>query len=98
MEGAINSVELRGTIASHPVERMRLAARVTEVRVRVPDPEQRRPLPLPVVVEGTGYDLRPGDEVEIEGRLARRFYRSGAGARSVVEVVASSIRVLEPAG
>lgn len=29
------------------------------------------------------------------GRLVRRFYRSGAGARSLTEVVASGIRRLE---
>ena len=29
------------------------------------------------------------------GRLVRRFYRSGAGARSITEVVASGLKRLE---
>ena len=32
----------------------------------------------------------------VYGRLVRRFYRSGAGARSLTEVVASGLKRLEP--
>ena len=38
-----------------------------------------------------------GSEVLIHGALVRRFYRSGAGARSLTEVVASGIKLLDPA-
>ncbi len=40
--------------------------------------------------------IAKGDEVLIHGQLARRFYRSGAGARSLTEVVATGIKKLEP--
>jgi hypothetical protein len=33
----------------------------------------------------------------VHGQLVRRFYRSGAGARSMTEVVASGIKRLEEA-
>jgi len=36
-----------------------------------------------------------GDRVLVHGQLVRRFYRSGAGARSLTEVVASGIKKLE---
>ena len=32
----------------------------------------------------------------VHGQLVRRFYRSGAGARSLTEVVASGIKKLDP--
>jgi len=35
--------------------------------------------------------------VLVYGQLVRRFYRSGAGARSLTEVVASGIKKLEVA-
>ena len=40
--------------------------------------------------------MAKGDEVLVHGTLARRFYRSGAGARSLTEVIASGIKKLEP--
>ena len=36
-----------------------------------------------------------GDDVLVYGQLVRRFYRSGAGARSLTEVVAAGIKKLE---
>jgi hypothetical protein len=39
--------------------------------------------------------LRKDDEVLVYGRLVRRFYRSGAGARSLTDVVASGPKRLE---
>ena len=45
--------------------------------------------------------IAKGDRVLVHGQLIRRFYRSGAGARSLTEVVASGIKKLEdpvPAG
>ena len=37
-----------------------------------------------------------GDIVLVHGQLVRRFYRSGAGAGSLTEVVATGIKKLEP--
>ncbi len=95
MAVSVNVVVLAGTIAADPVERqMPSGEECTEIRLSV--------LPLPVVawhaevgkkrLEG----LRKDDEVLIYGRLVRRFYRSGAGARSLTEVVASGLKRLEP--
>jgi single-stranded DNA-binding protein len=39
--------------------------------------------------------ITKGDRVLVHGQLVRRFYRSGAGARSLTEVVASGIKKLE---
>ena len=39
--------------------------------------------------------LAKGDAVLVYGSLVRRFYRSGAGARSLTEVVASGVKRLE---
>jgi len=39
--------------------------------------------------------IAKGDRVLVHGQLVRRFYRSGAGARSLTEVVASGIKKLE---
>ena len=72
----------------------------TEIRLSVPE-AGRRLLPLPVVAWHTEVgkerlrDLHQGDEVLVYGRLIRRFYRSGAGARSLTEVVASGLKHLE---
>jgi single-stranded DNA-binding protein len=38
--------------------------------------------------------IAKGDDVLVHGQLARRFYRSGAGARSITEVVAAGIKTL----
>ena len=39
--------------------------------------------------------IAKGDAVLVHGQLVRRFYRSGAGARSLTEVVATGIKKLE---
>jgi single-strand DNA-binding protein len=97
----VNVVVLAGVVAAEPVER-RLPSgdEVTELRLSVPEPG-RRLLPLPVAVWHTAVGKRAlrgiakGDCVLVHGQLVRRFYRSGAGARSLTEVVASGIRKLE---
>ncbi len=98
----VNVVVLAGTIAAEPVERQLPSGdQVTELRLSVPEPG-RRLLPLPVTVwhgvvgERVLQQLGKGDEVLVHGTLARRFYRSGAGARSLTEVIASGIKKLEP--
>jgi single-strand DNA-binding protein len=100
----VNVVVLAGTVAAEPVER-RLPSgdEVTELRLSVPE-AGRRLLPLPVAVWHSSVDRRSlqgiakGDDVLVHGHLTRRFYRSGAGARSLTEVVASGIKKLEPVG
>lgn len=98
----VNVVVLAGTIAAEPVERkMPSGDLVTELRLAVPEPG-RRLLPLPVAVwhgsvgNGALSGIGKGDPVLVTGHLVRRFYRSGAGARSLTEVVASGIKKLEP--
>ena len=98
----VNVVVLAGTLAAEPVQRQLPSGdEVTELRVSVPEPG-RRLLPLPVtawhstVGARTLRGLAKGDEILVHGTLARRFYRSGAGARSLTEVVASGIKKLEP--
>ena len=79
----VNVVVLAGVVAAEPAE------------------PGRRLLPLPVAVWHTAVGKRAlrgiakGDGVLVHGQLVRRFYRSGAGARSLTEVVASGIRKLE---
>jgi single-stranded DNA-binding protein len=76
--------------------------RLTELRLSVPEAGKRL-LPLPVaawhktVGKRALKDLGKGDDVLVYGQLARRFYRSGAGARSLTEVVATGIKKLDPA-
>ena len=74
---------------------------VTELRVSVPE-TGRRLLPLPVaawhatVGRAVLDPIAKGDSVLVHGQLVRRFYRSGAGARSLTEVVATGIKRLDP--
>ena len=73
---------------------------VTELRISVPE-TGRRLLPLPVAawhatVGRVVLDpIAKGDQVLVHGQLVRRFYRSGAGARSLTEVVATGIKRLD---
>jgi single-strand DNA-binding protein len=99
----VNVVVLAGTVAADPVERrMPSGDAVTELRLSVPETGKRL-LPLPVAVrhdavgKGAVRSIAKGDDVLVYGQLARRFYRSGAGARSLTEVVATGIKKLHPA-
>ncbi len=98
----VNVVVLAGTVATDPVERrMPSGEELTELRLSVPEAGKRL-LPLPVAVWHKSVGKRAlagigkGDDVLVYGQLARRFYRSGAGARSLTEVVATGIKKLEP--
>lgn len=98
---SVNVVVLAGTIAADPVERkMPSGDEVTEFRLSVPEAGKRL-LPLPVAAWHAAVGKRSlkgigkGDEVLVYGQLVRRFYRSGAGARSLTEVVASGVKKLE---
>lgn len=100
MAVSVNVCILAGTVAADPVtRRMPSGDEVTELRLSVVEPNLRL-LPLPVAVWGDKWDgtIEKGDEVLVHGGLYRRFYRSGAGARSITEVVAESIKKLEPHG
>ena len=97
----VNVVVLAGTVAADPVtRRMPSGDEVTELRISVPE-TGRRLLPLPVAawhatVGRAAVDaIAKGDSVLVHGQLVRRFYRSGAGARSLTEVVATGLRRLE---
>ena len=99
----VNVVVLAGTVAADPVQRQLPSGdEVTEIRLSVPE-AGRRLLPLPVAIWHSTVSVRAlkgiakGDDVLVHGQLARRFYRSGAGARSLTEVVATGIKKLEPA-
>jgi single-strand DNA-binding protein len=97
----VNVVVLAGTVAAEPVERqMPSGDAVTELRLSVPE-AGRRLLPLPVSVwhktvgGRAAREIGKGDDVLVYGQLSRRFYRSGAGARSLTEVVATGIKKLQ---
>ena len=99
---AVNVVVLAGRVAADPVRRtMPSGDEVTELRVSVPEAGKRL-LPLPVAVWNKASlgdvlsGLKKDDDVLVYGQLNRRFYRSGAGARSLTEVVATGIKKLEP--
>ena len=97
----VNVVVLAGTVSAEPVQRrMPSGDEVTELRLSVPEAGKRL-LPLPIAawhrdVGTQALDgLAKGDDVLVYGHLVRRFYRSGAGARSLTEVVAAGIKKLE---
>jgi single-strand DNA-binding protein len=97
----VNVVVLAGTVAADPVERrMPSGDEVTEIRLSVPEAGKRL-LPLPVAAWHRDVGKRAlkgiakGDDVLVYGTLVRRFYRSGAGARSLTEVVAAGLKKLE---
>jgi single-strand DNA-binding protein len=98
---SVNVVVLAGTVSADPVERtMPSGDEVTELRLSVPEAGKRL-LPLPVAAWHRDVGKRAlkgvakGDDVLVYGQLVRRFYRSGAGARSLTEVIASGIKKLE---
>ncbi len=100
-----NTVMLIGRLSSDPVERrMPDGAEVTELRVDCDESPSERTLPLPVSAWHADVDpavlrsLRRGDVVVVAGRLVRRFYRSGAGARSLTEVMANALSLAEKGG
>ena len=53
-------------------------------------------VPIEAVGKRAVKGITKGDDVLVYGQLARRFYRSGAGARSLTEVVATGIKKLDP--
>lgn len=97
---ANTNVVLGGELAGEPIVRhMPSGDKVTELRVSCSVEPNRRELPLPCVIWHKDVDEIPelarGDQILLHGRLVRRFYRSGAGARSIPEVLVSTIQVTE---
>ena len=98
----VNVVVLAGTIAADPVDRQLPSGdEITELRLSVPEAGKRL-LPLPIAawhktagIKRSLKEIAKGDEVLVQGQLVRRFYRNGAGARSVMEVIATGIKKLE---
>lgn len=96
----VNAVHLVGTVAADPVTRTMPNGDVLfEIRLSIPE-DGRRLLPLPVVIYNPMdlwmTEIAKGTIVGITGKMERRFYRSGAGARSLTEVVAETVRVVAP--
>jgi single-strand DNA-binding protein len=97
----VNVVVLAGTVAAEPIQReLPSGDEVTELKLSVPEAGKRL-LPLPVaawhrtVGKRALKDIAKGDAVLVHGQVVRRFYRNGAGARSVMEVVATGLKKLE---
>jgi single-strand DNA-binding protein len=110
-EAGINVVVLFGRVASDPIERVLPdGTAVLELRVQPPNSNGRRLLPLPVSVRRDSLGVSAsrfkeivkqvdkGAFIGVTGELVRRFYRSGAGARSLTEVVARDVQVLGGGG
>ena len=100
----VNVVVLAGTVAAEPVERrMPSGDEVTEhptLRPRgrqAPPPAARSRRGTPTVGKRALKGIAQGRRRPGARQLVRRFYRSGAGARSLTEVVATGIKKLEPA-
>jgi single-strand DNA-binding protein len=99
---AVNVVVLAGTVAADPLEKeLPSGDKVTEIKLSVPE-TGKRSLPLPVsawhgkaITKKQLGVIGKGDELLVHGQLVRRFYRNGAGARTVMEVVATGIKKLE---
>jgi single-strand DNA-binding protein len=109
--GPSNTVRLRGRVSSAPLERglpsgdTILTFRLVVARDPTPmttRSRQRSDWVDCVVWAGRARRgiarWRVGDTVEVEGALRRRFFRSGTGAVSRVEVEVLAGRVLERAG
>lgn len=108
----VNSVRLVGRISAVPEQRTLPSGdelcvcriSVTRDKVRVL-PSGRRSSSVDLVdlaawsarTRRTMARWRPGDEVEVEGALRRRFYRAGERTMSRVEVEVSSCRTVRRA-
>ena len=107
-EDSVNTVVLRGRVSGEPVDReLPSGDRIVSVRVVVPRTGSsqgtstgRRQVTVDTFdcVARTGRTrralgaLQTGDEVEIQGALRRRFWRTGASTQSLVEVEVHRVR------
>lgn len=103
---SVNQVLLRGRLAEVAEERalpsgdVLVAFRVTVARppraqssVRVDSIECTA---VPVRVRRSLARMTPGEDIEVEGRLERRFWRGAAGPASRYTVNAQSVRRVRP--
>lgn len=109
---ATNEVLLRGRVSAEPGEReLPSGDTIMTLRVVVDRPAQRPKQPVPrqrvdaidcVVWNGRiQRNLRawkPGDQVEVQGAIRRRFFRGATGVVSRVEVEVTKARRLTSAG
>jgi single-strand DNA-binding protein len=102
-----NEVRLVGRLAAEPeVKELPSGDRLTSFRIVVArpagGPSRQRVDAIECAawtarVRRSAAGWRPGDVVEVQGAVRRRFFRTGAGAASRVEVEASSARVIRRA-
>ena len=98
----VNVVRLVGRLSAPPVEVVLPSGdKMCTFRVVVGRPESHRSLQRVDALECVAFMARvrrsvlswqPGDVVEVEGAIRRRFFRTPAGAASRVEVEVSSAR------
>lgn len=99
--GGENHVQLGGRLAAIDARTLPSGDEVVALRVVVPRPSGRRDGPTIDTIDCSVWraDLRrrvlrwqPGDSVEVEGALRRRFWRGPTGTRSRYEVEVSRLR------
>ena len=98
----VNVVRLVGRLSAPPVEVVLPSGdKMCTFRVVVGRPESHKSLQRVDALECVAFMARvrrsalswqPGDVVEVEGAIRRRFFRTPAGAASRVEVEVSSAR------
>lgn len=106
-EGDVNVVRLVGRVSATPEEVVLPSGDVLcSFRVVVGRPEGHQSRQRVDALECTAWVPRvrrsamrwqPGDVVEVEGAIRRRFFRAGGGAASRVEVEVSSGRLVRRA-
>ena len=104
----VNAVRLVGRLSAPPVELVLPSGdRMSTFRVVVGRPPGHRSQQPVDALECTTWVARvrrsalswqPGDVVEVQGSVRRRFFRTGSGAASRVEVEVSSARRVRRAG
>lgn len=107
-EGDVNVVRLVGRVSATPEEVVLPSGDVLcSFRVVVGRPEGHQSRQRVDALECTAWLPRvrrsamrwqPGDVVEVEGAIRRRFFRAGGSAASRVEVEVSSGRLVRRAG
>lgn len=99
----VNVVVLAGRLSANP-EFLEMPSGDTVARLRLQVPEAgKRVLPLPVAAWTStarrGCErLTKGDHVMVRGHLVRRFFKGHGGGRSIMEVVAKEVKLLETDG
>lgn len=97
----MNDVRLIGVVATEPRQReLPSGSFVTNLELRCEtrgDPTGMTNVPVVVHHELEPYPKpKPGDRFHVEGYIARRFFRAGGVTQSRTEVVAETIRKVDP--